>query len=295
MKLCRIRTAGTVRPAVIDTSGVARDLSAHIRDIAPDTATPSALEALARIDPDDLPKITGGYAPILSDIRRIFCIGLNYSDHAKESNLSIPNHPIVFMKVCPASGANDPIIIPKGSQKTDWEVELDLIIGSRAQHVREQDALDHVAGYCVVNDVSERSFQNDFGGQWVKGKPCDSFAPLGPWFVTRDDVPDPQNLDMHLDVNGLRCQTGNTRTMIFSVAEIVSFLSGFITLMPGDIITTGTPPGVGMEMTTCNFTPLDDCVIRLDQGFMPPLCLTHEACRSVTAQPVSITNRPPTT
>ncbi|MEP3047932.1 MAG: fumarylacetoacetate hydrolase family protein [Roseibium sp.] len=260
MKLCRIRTNTGIRPALIDVNSIAHDLSGHVPDLTPDTVTPTALEAIRGIDVDSLPVTTGEYAPILSDVRRLFCIGLNYSDHAKESNLPIPEHPILFMKVCPVSGANDPITIPKGSVKTDWEVELGVIIGARAQHISEGEALDHVAGYCVVNDVSERSFQTEWGGQWVKGKSCDSFAPIGPWFVTKDDVPDPQALDMYLDVNGMRCQTGNTSTMIFSVAKIVSFLSSFLTLMPGDIITTGTPPGVGMGMKPQKFLRPGDTV-----------------------------------
>lgn len=265
MKLCRIRTATGIRPAMIDDSGTFRDLTAYTGDIGPETTPPAALAALQGIRPADLPEITGDYAPILSDIRRIFCIGLNYSDHAREANLPIPKHPILFMKVCPPTGANDPIIIPKGSTKTDWEVELGVIIGTRAQHVSEKHALDHVAGYCVVNDVSERSFQNDWGGQWVKGKSCDSFAPIGPWLVTRDEVPDPQALDLYLDVNGERCQTGNTGTMIFPVAEIIAFLSRFVTLMPGDVISTGTPPGVGMGMTPQRFlTPGDVVTLGID-------------------------------
>jgi 2,4-diketo-3-deoxy-L-fuconate hydrolase len=253
MKLCRIRTNAGVRPAIIDDEGVARDLTGHIKDIAPDVTSPAGITALEKVSIEDLPAISGDYAPILSDVRRIFCIGLNYSDHAKESNLPIPEHPILFMKTCPASGANDPITIPKGSQKTDWEVELGIVIGSEANHVTEENALDYVAGYCLANDVSERSFQNEWGGQWTKGKSCDTFAPIGPWLVTKDEIPDPQNLDMQLDVNGMRCQTGNTSTMIFPVTTIISFLSRFVTLRPGDIIITGTPPGVGMGMKPPKF------------------------------------------
>ncbi|MEY8099439.1 fumarylacetoacetate hydrolase family protein [Falsihalocynthiibacter sp. S25ZX9] len=248
MKLARIRTPLGIRPAIIDENGTPRDLSRHTSDISPATTSASALAALAGVDIESLPKLEGGYAPFLSDVRRVFCIGLNYSDHAKESNLPIPEFPILFMKSCPVSGANDPITIPKGSVKTDWEVELGVVIGAQAQHVSEADALDHVAGYFVANDVSERAFQTEFGGQWTKGKSCDSFGPIGPWFVTKDEVPDPQNLDMYLDVNGLRCQTGHTSTMVFPVKKIVSFLSGFMTLRAGDVIITGTPPGVGMGM-----------------------------------------------
>ena len=260
MKLARIRTHTGVVPAMIDVDGNARDLSRHVHDITPATTSARALAALAQVDVAGLPVIAGEYAPFLSDVRRVFCIGLNYSDHAKESNLPIPDFPILFMKSCPVSGANDPITIPKGSHKTDWEVELGVVIGAETLHVSEETALDHVAGYFVANDVSERAFQSEFGGQWTKGKSCDTFGPIGPWFVTKDEVPDPQSLDMYLDVNGMRCQTGNTSTMIFPVKKIVSFLSGFMTLRPGDIIITGTPPGVGMGMKPQKFLRPGDVV-----------------------------------
>ncbi len=260
MKLCRLRVQNRIHPSIIDETGTARDLSGVVADITPETITTSGLDALRGVDVKELPEITGAYAPILSDVRRMFCIGLNYSDHAAEAGMPIPEHPILFMKVCPVTGANDPIILPKGSNKTDWEVELGVVIGRETQHVPESDALECVAGYCVVNDVSERAFQNEWGGQWVKGKSCDSFGPIGPWLVTRDEVPDPQALDMYLDVNGTRCQTGNTGTMIFPVARIVSFLSGFVTLRPGDIITTGTPPGVGMGMKPPKYLQPGDVV-----------------------------------
>ena len=260
MKLARIRTHTGVVPAMIDIDGNARDLSRHVHDITPATTSARALAALAQVDVAGLPVIAGEYAPFLSDVRRVFCIGLNYSDHAKESNLPIPDFPILFMKSCPVSGANDPITIPKGSHKTDWEVELGVVIGAETLHVSEETALDHVAGYFVANDVSERAFQSEFGGQWTKGKSCDTFGPIGPWFVTKDEVPDPQSLDMYLDVNGMRCQTGNTSTMIFPVKKIVSFLSGFMTLRPGDIIITGTPPGVGMGMKPQKFLRPGDVV-----------------------------------
>lgn len=246
MKLCRIMTPSGIRPAVLDRDGQPRDLSAHLSDLELSDTSPQAIDALRRIDTETLPKISGTYAPVLNDIRRILCIGLNYSDHAAEAGLPVPSHPILFSKLCAATGANEAIIVPKGSEKTDWEIELAVVIGSKAQHVSEADALRHVAGYCTFNDVSERAFQMDFGGQWVKGKSCDSFAPIGPWLVTADEVPDPQNLDLWLDVNGNRRQSGNTSTMVFSVAEIISFLSRFMTLLPGDVIATGTPPGVGM-------------------------------------------------
>ncbi len=260
MKLCRIRTNDGVRPALVAPDGTLRDLSGHIADIDPQATSPAGLATLQRLVPAKLPEITGEYDAILADVRRIFCIGLNYSDHAKESGMPIPDHPILFMKSCPATGANDPIMLPKGSEKTDWEIELGVVIGSQAQHVSEASALDYVAGYCLANDVSERSFQNEWGGQWTKGKSCDTFAPVGPWLVTKDEIPDPQTLGMQLDVNGERCQTGNTATMIFSVRKIISFLSGFVTLRPGDIIITGTPPGVGMGMTPPKYLRAGDVV-----------------------------------
>jgi 2,4-diketo-3-deoxy-L-fuconate hydrolase len=260
MKLARIRTSTGVCPVIIDANGIPKDLSAHIDDITPANIDAAALKVISDIDVETLSAVAGDYAPFLSDVRRVFCIGLNYSDHAKESGLPIPDFPILFMKSCPVSGANDPITIPKGSQKTDWEVELGVVIGTETQHVSEDNALDHVAGYFVANDVSERAFQSEFGGQWTKGKSCDTFGPIGPWFVTKDEVPDPQKLDMYLDVNGMRCQTGNTGTMIFSVKKIVSFLSSFMTLRPGDIIITGTPPGVGMGMKPEKFLRPGDVV-----------------------------------
>ena len=246
MKLCRIETPDGIKPAMIDADGAARDLTQHLTDIELATMAPAALDQLRDVDVTALPVITGRFAPVINDIRRILCIGLNYSDHAAEAGMDVPEHPILFSKLCAATGANDPIVIPKDSEKTDWEVELAVVIGTKAQHVSEADALSHVAGYATFNDVSERAFQIEFGGQWVKGKSCDSFAPIGPYLVTADEVPDPQNLDLWLDVNGTRRQTGNTRTMVFSVAEIISFLSRFMTLLPGDVIATGTPPGVGM-------------------------------------------------
>ncbi|MCX7567368.1 fumarylacetoacetate hydrolase family protein [Sulfitobacter sp. F26169L] len=249
MKLARIRTADGVRPAIIDADGAPHDISAVVEDITAQTISADRLAAIAKINPADYPVLSGDYAPIIDDVRRMFCIGLNYSDHAKEAGMAIPDEPILFMKTCPATGANDPIILPKGSEKTDWEVELGVVIGTRAHHVSEADALNHVAGYCIVNDVSERAFQTEHGGQWTKGKSCDTFGPVGPWLVTPDEVPDPQNLSMYLDVDGVRRQTGNTATMVFGVANIISYLSRFVTLMPGDVISTGTPPGVGMGMS----------------------------------------------
>jgi len=248
MKLARIRTGDGVRPAVIAADGMARDLSSVVDDITGAAISDEGLGKLAGVDPATLPIIEGEYAPILDDVRRIFCIGLNYSDHAEEAGMALPEEPILFMKTCPATGANDPVTLPKGSEKTDWEVELGVVIGSRAHHVTEEDALSHVAGYCIVNDLSERSYQIERGGQWTKGKSCDGFGPVGPWLVTRDEIPDPQVLDMYLDVNGARRQVGSTATMVFGVAHVVAYLSRFVTLMPGDVISTGTPPGVGMGM-----------------------------------------------
>ena len=260
MKLARIRTADGVRPALIDANGAAHDISSMVADISAGTVSPDSMAKLQKLSADDYPVIEGDFAPVLDDVRRMFCIGLNYSDHAAEAGMPIPDQPILFMKVCPVTGANDPIILPKDSEKTDWEVELGVVIGSRAHHISEAAALDHVAGYCVINDVSERAFQTEMGGQWVKGKSCDSFGPIGPWLVSADAVPDPQNLDLYLDVNGTRRQTGNTAKMVFTVAEIISYLSRFVTLMPGDVISTGTPPGVGMGMKPQQFLRAGDVV-----------------------------------
>ena len=248
MKLVRYGRPGAEKPGVIDDAGRIRDLSDHIDDVAGEVLLPERLGRLAEIDPaglilvEDSPRL----GPCVGRIGRIVCIGLNYSDHAAESGLDVPSEPIVFMKACPATGPNDPIVIPKGSEKTDWEVELGVVIGAKAQHVSEGEALNYVAGYCVCNDVSERAFQIEHGGQWTKGKSCDTFAPVGPWLVTKDEAADPQALDMWLEVNGHRYQNGNTRTMVFGVVTLVSYLSRFMTLYPGDIISTGTPPGVGL-------------------------------------------------
>ncbi len=266
MKLCRIRTKAGLVPAALDPAGDLRDLSEHVPDIGPAQIAPDGLAALAEIDLRGLPRIDGTYAPFLDDIRRVFCIGLNYYDHAAEVGQPVPEHPILFMKACAVTGADDPIMLPKGSEKTDWEVELGVVIGTTAQNVADADALDHVAGYCVANDVSERSFQFDYGGQWVKGKSADSFAPVGPYLVTRDEVPDVQNLTLSLDVNGERMQTGNTSTMIFPVAQIVSFISRFVTLHPGDLIITGTPPGVGVGMKPPRFLKAGDVVVAEIEG-----------------------------
>jgi 2,4-diketo-3-deoxy-L-fuconate hydrolase len=248
MKLARIRTADGTKPAIIDDAGHARDISGVVEDITAQAISPQGLAVLAGLDPAAYPVIEGEYAPVIDDVRRMFGIGLNYSDHAAEAGMPIPTEPILFMKSCPVTGANDPVVLPKGSQKTDWEVELGVVIGTRAHHVTEADALSHVAGYCIINDVSEREYQTERGGQWTKGKSCDSFGPVGPWLVTTDEIADPQVLAMYLDVNGQRRQTGTTGTMVFGVAHIIAYLSRFVTLMPGDMISTGTPPGVAMGM-----------------------------------------------
>ena len=260
MKLCRIKTNDGIKPAVMDADGTLRDLSGHISDVTAETLAPEALAILSAIDHSALPQITGTHVPFLRDVRRIFCIGLNYYDHAAEMNMAIPEHPILFMKACDVTGANDPIVIPKGAEKTDWEVELGIVIGSRTLNVSEADALHHIAGFCMANDVSERDFQMAYGGHWVKGKSADSFAPVGPYLVTTDAVPDPQNLAMSLEVNGKQMQTGNTATMIFSVKQIVAHVSRFITLHPGDLILTGTPPGVGYGYKPPRFLKAGDVV-----------------------------------
>ncbi|UHC14824.1 fumarylacetoacetate hydrolase family protein [Methylobacterium currus] len=251
MKLLRYGPAGQEKPGLLDAEGRIRDLSGHLADLGPDALGPEALARLAAIDPGSLPVVEG--APRLgtpvADVGKFIAIGLNFADHAAESNLPVPKEPIVFMKaISSLSGPNDPVMLPKDSVKSDWEVELGIVIGRRASYVEEAQALDHVAGYCLVNDVSEREYQIERGGTWDKGKGCDTFGPVGPWLVTSDEVGDPQALDMWLDLNGRRMQTGNTRTMIFTCAQIVAYVSRFMTLMPGDIITTGTPPGVGMGM-----------------------------------------------
>jgi 2-keto-4-pentenoate hydratase/2-oxohepta-3-ene-1,7-dioic acid hydratase in catechol pathway len=249
MKLCRFGPAGGERPGLIDADGRIRDLSAHVADIGPDAIGPDGLARLAAIDPATLPAVDGAprFGPCVTGTRHFVAIGLNYADHAAESNLPIPAEPVVFQKwVGCIQGPNDPVTIPRDSTKTDWEVELGVVIGRRASYVEEADALAHVAGYCVVNDVSERHWQTERGMTWDKGKGFPTFGPVGPWLVTADEVGDPQALSMWLEVNGKRVQDGNTRTMIFTVAQIVAYCSQFMTLEPGDVITTGTPPGVGL-------------------------------------------------
>lgn len=249
MKLFRAWVNGRVVPGAVDASGVRRDLSAHTADIRCEALQGEGLKKLQALDLTALPAIAAdaGLLPPWSDCAQFVAIGLNYADHAAESNLPIPPEPVVFNKSIHCRvGPNHDVVLPKGSVKCDWEVELGIVIGSKTRYVEQSQALKHVAGYCVVNDVSEREYQIERGGLWDKGKGCDTFGPVGPWLVTADEVPDPQQLGMWLDVNGQRKQTGNTKTMIFGVAELVSYVSRFMTLYPGDIITTGTPPGVGM-------------------------------------------------
>jgi ureidoglycolate lyase len=249
MKLCRYGEPGAEKPGLVDASGAIRDLSSHVRDIDGSTLDDATLARLRAINPDSLPKVAGTprYGAPVGSVGKFIAIGLNYSDHAKESNMPIPKEPIVFTKATSCiQGPNDGVVLPKGSVKGDWEVELAFVIGRTAKAVSEADALDYVAGYLICNDVSEREWQLERGATWDKGKGFDTFGPLGPWLVTRDEIPDPQNLAMWLDVNGKRFQTGNTNTMIFSVRQLVAYVSFLFTLKTGDIITTGTPPGVGM-------------------------------------------------
>ncbi|MBL8345111.1 MAG: fumarylacetoacetate hydrolase family protein [Rubrivivax sp.] len=248
MKLLRHGPKGQEKPALLDASGTLRDLSGLIGDISPTTLSPTSLAALKSLDASKLPAVTQGRLAVpWTGMGKFIAIGLNFADHAAESNAPIPKEPIIFMKTTScAVGANHPVVLPKGSVKSDWEVELGVVIGARARYVSEADALKHVAGYCVVNDVSEREYQLERGGQWDRGKGCDTFGPIGPWLVTADEVGDPQKLSMWLEVNGKRFQNGSTKTMIFGVAKLVSYVSEFMTLEPGDCITTGTPPGVGL-------------------------------------------------
>jgi len=249
VKLLRYGPAGQEKPGLLDADHQIRDLSAHLADIDAAALAPAALARLAQIDPASLPLVDGSprLGVPVARVGKFIAIGLNYADHAAESNLPIPAEPVVFTKaISSLTGPNDDVMLPLDSVKSDWEVELGIVIGQRASYVSEADALGHVAGYCLINDVSEREYQIERGGTWDKGKGCDTFGPVGPWLVTSDEVGDPQALDMWLEVNGQRMQSGNTRTMIFDCAVIVSYLSRFMTLMPGDIITTGTPPGVGM-------------------------------------------------
>lgn len=250
MKLLRYGPKGQEKPGILDEDGQVRDLSAHVADIAGDTLSDAGLAHIASLDLQSLPVVAvDRYGPCVGQTGKFICIGLNYSDHAAEAGMAVPSEPVIFAKATSAiCGANDDIEIPRGSIATDWEVELGVVIGKEAKYITEADALDHVAGYCVINDLSERDFQIKHEGQWTKGKSADTFGPIGPWLVTRDEVPDPQNLAMYLDVNGKRMQTGSTATMVYGVAYVVAYLSRFMSLQPGDVISTGTPPGVGMGM-----------------------------------------------
>ncbi len=249
MKLVRYGNSGAEKPGLLDAAGRIRDLSGDVADIARDVLSPESLHKLSALNPEALPLVQGTprIGPCVGSVGKFVCIGLNYSDHAAESGMKVPAEPVLFMKATSAiSGPYDKVVIPRGAEKADWEVELGVVIGKEAKYVDEKDALSHVAGYCVVNDLSERAFQLEGTGQWVKGKSADTFGPIGPWLVTRDEVPDPQNLHLWLEVDGKRYQDGTTKTMVFGVAHLVSYLSRFMSLQPGDVISTGTPPGVGM-------------------------------------------------
>jgi len=264
MKLLRHGAKGAEKPALLDAQGQLRDLSKYLPDIVSATLTPNSLQRLRELDPNDLPKVAAPsrIAPPWGGMGKFICVGLNYSDHAAETGNPIPKEPILFMKPTSALvGCNDAVVLPQGSVKSDWEVELGIVIGSKARYVSEADALKHVAGYCVVNDVSEREYQLERGGTWDKGKGCDTFGPVGPWMVTADEIKDPQALSMWLDVNGKRVQNGSTRTMIFGVANLVSYISRFMTLYPGDLISTGTPPGVGMGMKPPQYLKAGDTML----------------------------------
>lgn len=261
MKLLRYGPMGKEKPGILDREGNLRDLSGIINDLTPENIAPAALDRLRRLDPGKLPPVMGEprIGCCVANIPKLVCIGLNYHDHASETGNPIPKEPIIFLKATSSiSGPNDDVILPKAATKGDWEVELGIVIGTKAQYVSEADALKYVAGYCIVNDVSERAFQMERGGQWTKGKSCDSFAPIGPWLVTSDEVPNPQALDLSCEVSGQMMQKGTTRNMIFSCAHIVSYLSQFMTLCPGDVIPTGTPAGVGLGMKPPRFLRAGD-------------------------------------
>lgn len=278
MKLVRYGPIGAERPGLVDAAGQLRDLSAHVRDIDPDTLS-TKLDRLKQLDADQLPIVEGSkrLGPPVAGVGKIVCIGLNYVDHAAEAKMKVPSEPLIFMKATTAiSGPNDPVMLPKGAAKADWEVELALIIGKQARYVDESAAKDCIAGYCILNDVSERGFQLEHEGQWVKGKSCDSFAPMGPWLVTADEVADPHALDIWLEVNAHRYQQSNTRSTIFTIPYLVSYVSQFMTLMPGDVISTGTPPGVGIGQQPPVFLKSGD-VMRLG------ITALGEQCQRVVA------------
>ncbi|WP_163881463.1 fumarylacetoacetate hydrolase family protein [Rhizobium laguerreae] len=262
MKLMRVGEAGSEKPALLDADGKIRDLSGHVADIGGEAISPAGLAKIAAIDPKSLPELVPGrIGACVAGTGKFICIGLNYSDHAAETGATVPPEPIIFMKATSAIvGPNDDVIIPRGSEKTDWEVELGVVIGKTAKYVTETEALDYVAGYCVSNDVSERAFQTERSGQWTKGKSCDTFGPIGPWLVTKDEIPQPQNLGMWLTVNGQKMQNGSSKTMVYGVAFLVSYLSQFMSLHPGDVISTGTPPGVGMGLKPPRYLKAGDLV-----------------------------------
>ena len=269
MKLIRYGLSGQENPGIIDSNGDIRDLRGEITDISGETLLPSSLDRLRKVDIGSLPRVTGNprIGACVGRVGKFICIGLNYSDHAAEAGMKVPGEPVIFMKATSAvCGPNDDVVIPRGSQKTDWEVELGVVIGAPAKYVSPENALSHVAGYCVINDVSERAFQLEGTGQWTKGKSADTFGPIGPWLVTADEVADPQNLDMWLEVNGRRFQSGNTRTMVFGVAHLISYLSQYMSLQPGDIISTGTPPGVGMGQRPPIYLSAGDSIVLGIQG-----------------------------
>lgn len=262
MKLLRVGQPGQEKPAILDQDGKARDLSAHVKDIGGEAISPEGLKAIAALDLSTLPLLEDGrIGACVSGTGKFICIGLNFSDHAAETGAQVPSEPVIFMKATSAIvGPNDNVVIPRGSEKTDWEVELGVVIGKTAKYVSEAEAMDYVAGYCVSHDVSERAFQTERQGQWTKGKSCDTFGPVGPWLVTKDEVADPQNLGMWLKVNGETMQNGSSKTMVYGVAHVVSYLSQFMSLHPGDIISTGTPPGVGLGMKPPRFLKAGDVV-----------------------------------
>jgi ureidoglycolate lyase len=256
MKLLRYGPRGQEKPGMLDRDGQLRDLSGVVRDVTPETLAPASLDKLRQLNPASLPVVSGNprLGPCVGNVSKLVCVGLNYSDHAKEAGAAIPSEPVLFLKaVSSITGPNDDVMLPKGAEKGDWEVELGIVIGTKAQYLTVHDALKHVAGYCIVNDVSERNYQLERGGNWSKGKSADTFCPMGPWLVTSDEVPDPQALDLVCEVSGKVMQNGSTKNMIFACAHIVSYISHFMTLMPGDVIPTGTPAGVGLGMKPQRF------------------------------------------
>ncbi len=262
MKLMRVGPLGQEKPALQDKDGKIRDLTGHVTDIGGSAISPEGLARIAALDPASLPEISAErIGACVAGTGKFICIGLNYSDHAAETGAQVPPEPVIFMKATSAiCGPNDDVLIPRGSEKTDWEVELGVVIGKTAKYVSEADAMDYVAGYCVSHDVSERAFQTERAGQWTKGKSCDTFGPIGPWLVTKDEIADPQNLSMWLKVNGQTMQNGSSKTMVYGVAHLVSYLSQFMSLHPGDVISTGTPPGVGLGMKPQRFLKAGDVV-----------------------------------